>query len=112
VRVHKRESRGRGLTEIGLATVSSVSRWRKSDLGGIPNSSSLVGDLGCKRVRQVVEYMAKPRGAQFIDSESGGSQFDRDELAAGGKDEGGAVNTWLRLWQAPRRRWDGPRESR
>jgi len=31
--------------------------------------------------------MAKPRGAQFIDSESGGSQFDRDELAAGGREE-------------------------
>jgi hypothetical protein len=56
--------------------------------------------------------MAKPRGAQFIDSESGGSQFDRDELAAGGKDEGGAVNTWLLPWQAHRRRLDGRSESR
>jgi hypothetical protein len=34
VRVLKQESRGRELTGVGLATVSSVSRWRKSDLGG------------------------------------------------------------------------------
>jgi hypothetical protein len=38
-------------------------------------------------VQKLVEYIAKPRGAQFIDSESGGSQFDRDELAAGGEEE-------------------------
>jgi hypothetical protein len=32
-------------------------------------------------------------------------------LAAGAEEEGGAVNSWLTPWQAPRRRWDGYRES-
>jgi hypothetical protein len=46
----QRESRGHGLTGIGLATVSSVSRWRKSDLGRMGNSCVLVDDRGWERV--------------------------------------------------------------
>ena len=49
---------------------------------------------------------------QFIAPAGGGAQFGRAVLAAGDKEEGGAVNTWLTPWQAHRRRLDGPRESR
>ena len=35
--------------------------------------------------------MAKPRGAQFIDSESDGSQFAHGELAAGKGEEGAGM---------------------
>ena len=38
-------SRGRELTGAGLAMVSSVSRWRKSDLGETSNSSTLADYL-------------------------------------------------------------------
>jgi hypothetical protein len=49
---------------------------------------------------------------QFIEPAGGGAQFGRAVLAAGDKEEGGAVNTWLTSWQAHRRRLDGRSESR
>ena len=47
----KREREEDELTGVRLAAVRLSFGWRRMDLGEILNSSSLVGDLGCKWVR-------------------------------------------------------------
>jgi hypothetical protein len=58
-------SRGEELTWVGLTATRLSSRCSRTGLGRIRNSCSLVRDLGCRWVQQLLEYMAE-LGARSI----------------------------------------------
>jgi hypothetical protein len=54
----KRGGKGRALTGVGLATVSSLLRRRRTDLGEVQNSGELVGDRVWGRVLELHNFLA------------------------------------------------------
>jgi hypothetical protein len=71
----KRGSNGRVLTGVGLATVNSILRRRRMDLGATRNSSARVDDRGRLAVAGCVKIWRSSRRGQFIVFAGGGAQF-------------------------------------
>jgi hypothetical protein len=100
-------------TWIVLATTRLSSRCSRTGLGRIRNLCSLVRDLGCRWVQQLLEYMAE-LGARSIYrvrerwpriwATTRGGRRNKSSLVR--------VSACPQSWRAHRRRWDCPRESR
>jgi hypothetical protein len=54
----KRGRKGRALTGVGLAMVSSLLRRRRTDLGEVQNSGELVDNRVWERVLELHNFMA------------------------------------------------------
>jgi hypothetical protein len=84
MKVLKQESREDELIGIALAAVRSFSRWRKTKLGELWNSSSLAINWGQYWVAGYLTTLRSLRWLQFIERNSGGRELQWWGAAVGG----------------------------
>jgi hypothetical protein len=98
--------KGAGRDEVSFAVAETV-------LGRIPNSSSRMNDHGWEWMRWLRNDLAQlPMCSIYRKSERWPRILRRTRGSRRWKKALATVNPWLTAWQPPRRRWDGPTESR
>jgi hypothetical protein len=95
----KRESRQYELTRIALATVRSFSRWRKTKLGELWNSSSLAINWGQHSVSGYLTTLRSLWWLQFIAIGRERSEFERRIMIHKTGWVTGGRATWLLPWR-------------